>query len=136
VRRTPIRRTARKVNAQRYTGPSPTVKALVIERSGGRCERCGRYLGGPALFVTYSLHHRLPRGMGGSSSLLINSPANIALLCGSGTSGCHGEVEAQRTKSYASGWLVRRGDDPAQTPILLYDQRWYVLTASGKRVAS
>lgn len=57
--------------------------------------------------------------MGGSHDPLINSPANILLLCGSGTEGCHGWVESNRHESYESGLLVHRNDDPSELPVTL-----------------
>lgn len=38
-----------------------------------------------------SLHHVVPRSAGGS-----DVPENLAVLCGHGTVGCHGDVEARR----------------------------------------
>jgi hypothetical protein len=93
--------------------PQSTVTA-VHARSQGKCERCGT-----SDSLRWSLHHRKPRGMGGSRDPLINSPANILLLCGSGTEGCHGWVESNRNESYASGLLVHRNDDPAEFPVTL-----------------
>jgi hypothetical protein len=93
--------------------PAGTVEA-VHKRSQKRCERCGTDQA-----LRYSLHHRKPRGMGGSKDPAINSPANILLLCGSGTEGCHGWVESNRMEAYADGLLVYRIDDPAETPVTL-----------------
>lgn len=63
------------------------------------------------------MHHRLPRGMGGSNSKAgrarTERASNLVVLCGSGTTGCHGWVEANRHAAYLSGWLVHREDDPA-----------------------
>lgn len=55
--------------------------------------------------------------MGGSRDPFINSPANIVLLCGSGTEGCHGWVESNRQQSYDEGLLVHRNDDSSEIPI-------------------
>lgn len=57
--------------------------------------------------------------MGGSKDPMMSSPANLLLLCGSGTEGCHGWVESHRTEAYESGLLVHRVDDPAETPVTL-----------------
>jgi hypothetical protein len=48
-----------------------------------------------------------------------NSPANILLLCGSGTEGCHGWVESNRADAYAQGLLLHQGDDPCEMPVTL-----------------
>lgn len=66
-----------------------------------------------------SLHHRKPRGMGGTKDPGIHSPANIIVLCGSGTTGCHGWVEQHRAESYDLGLLVHRTDDPSAVPVRL-----------------
>ena len=93
--------------------PASTVNA-VKARSQGRCERCGK-----SESLRWSLHHRKPRGMGGSRDPMINSPANVILLCGSGTEGCHGWVESNRQECYESGLLVHRNDDPSEIPVTL-----------------
>lgn len=86
----------------------------VHQRSRQRCERCGT-----ANATRWSLHHRKPRGMGGTKDPMINSPANLLLLCGSGTEGCHGWIEWNRAAAYDAGLLVHRYDDPASMPVRL-----------------
>lgn len=46
----------------------------------------------------------------------VNSLANLALVCGSGTTGCHGYIESHREEAYERGWLVHSWDDPAEVP--------------------
>lgn len=100
---------------RRDTGPDAATTSLLWDRAGGRCERCGRDLvGQPA-----SRHHRQPRGMGGSTRGDVNALPNLLLLCGTGTTGCHGEVEANRAQSNTYGWLVPIGYQPAEVPVLL-----------------
>jgi len=51
-------------------------------------------------------------------------------LCGSGTSGCHWRTEQARDLSYACGWLLRKGTDPAATPALILTvlgSGWHVM---------
>lgn len=67
----------------------------------------------------YSVHHRRPRGMGGSRDPVAASPANLVLLCGTGTTGCHGRVERSRDWYRDVGLLVPQGTDPATVPIRL-----------------
>ena len=93
------------------------VRALVIERDGHACRRCGTSLpagrGG-------SVHHRIPRGMGGTRWEGIHSPALLVLLCGDGTTGCHGWIERHRAAALRLGWLLSRqlfGIDPADVPM-------------------
>lgn len=49
----------------------------------------------------------------------INLPANLLLLCGSGTTGCHGWIEAHRGDSLDLGWLVSRNSKtlPEDVPV-------------------
>ena len=78
---------------------------LVWDRDRGSCVRCGVALVG-ARGLSWSGHHRRPRGSGGSKLKWVDLPANIILLCGSGTTGCHGWCESHRVMARASGWLV------------------------------
>ncbi len=92
-----------------------SVRQTVYQRANYCCERCGIYAQGG------SVHHRRPRGMGGDKRAATSTAANALLLCGSGTTGCHGWVESNREEAYARGLLVRRHDDPAAVPVeLLY----------------
>lgn len=91
----------------------------IRERDAGLCARCGR----PCPPGAGSVHHRRPRGMGGSRDPLTNDPSNLVLLCGSGTTGCHGYLEAFRSESLETGWLLRQGADPRTSPVLV-GGRW------------
>jgi hypothetical protein len=51
------------------------------------CAICGREIDG----ITGSVHHLLKRSQGGD-----DVPENLVPLCGHGTSGCHGDIEARR----------------------------------------
>ncbi|WGL50661.1 hypothetical protein P5P86_11870 [Nocardioides sp. BP30] len=55
--------------------------------------------------------------MGGTSRPETNGAANLLLLCGSGTSGCHGRIESNRAEAYDQGWLVSQRDDPREVPV-------------------
>lgn len=113
ARRTAIRGAAgRRVR----TGPRRDVRELVVRRAAGCCERCGDPIGnGPA-----SVHHRLPRRMGGTRRAEVNCPSNLVLLCGTGTTGCHGWVERNRTAALAAGLLLPDGAAPAAEPVLIF----------------
>ena len=125
ARKTPL---ARSTKPLRYrsakTAVPPATRAVVWRRDGHACVRCGETQG------SLSLHHRLPRGAGGSTAPRTNGAANLILLCGSGTTGCHGWVESNRTESYDLGYLVRRGSEPAAVPVL-HRTRWVQLGADG-----
>lgn len=95
----------------------PDVRALVIDRDGHACRRCGHPLPGGR---GGSVHHRIPRGMGGTTWTGIHSPALLVLLCGDGTTGCHGWIESNRAAALRLGWLLTRhlfDIDPADVPL-------------------
>lgn len=91
-------------------GPSGVRVASVRYRDIGLCVRCGT----PDNLTT---HHRKPRGMGGTKDPAINDLANLLTLCGSGTTGCHGWVEANRAEAKRLGFLVSQWADPAVVPV-------------------
>ncbi|OOB90721.1 HNH endonuclease [Rathayibacter sp. VKM Ac-2630] len=93
----------------------PAVRALVIDRDSGRCRWCGRQVDRS----DYSLQHRRPRAAGGSGRPETNLAGNLAVVCGSGTTKCHGHMESHRTAALARGFLVRQyGPLPADVPLL------------------
>lgn len=106
------------------------MRAAVLSRSEGRCERCGKAPDWHA-----SVHHRQPRGMGGSRQAHLNRPGNLLLLCGSGTTGCHGWVESHRADAVASGYIVPRFAVPQTTPVLYRMSTWVILDDDGGRTA-
>lgn len=91
--------------------PSGRVCAMVDRRDGYRCVRCGRSL---ASFPG-SRHHRRMRSQ--SDRTHAHDVENLILLCGSGTTGCHGWVHAHPADAYALGLLVHSYEDPAETPV-------------------
>lgn len=110
----------------RKTGPTQAVRDLVYARDGMACTLCGS---------TYplTLQHRRARGMGGTLRPETNSPAALVVLCGSGTTGCHGLIEAQPDLARARGYRVGQYVDPADVPILWHGS-WRFLTAEGRAV--
>ena len=84
------------------TGPDLATRQAVIDRAGSKCERCGQ--------PGEQIHHRKPRGMGGTSDPAINAFPNLVFVCAD----CHREIESHRSDAYESGWLVRRWQDPAE----------------------
>lgn len=110
----------------RHTGPSRTTRETIHDRACGTtdmpaCERCGNR-------PYDQIHHRRPRGAGGSNREGTNHPSNLLALCAE----CHRRVEADRVEAMHSGWLVAQGADPAETPVL-YRGRWVVLTNHATR---
>lgn len=106
---------------------TPEVRDVVLLRSRGRCEvgvtdACrarGRRLDSPE---GTNQHHRHPGGMGGSKRAEIHAAEGLLQVCGQGnTSGCHGWIESNRTAAKERGWLVDRGQDPADVPVVLWN---------------
>jgi len=97
---------------------TPSTFDLVWDRDQGSCARCGAAVTG-ARGLSWSVHHRRPRGSGGSSLKLVDLPGNLILLCGSGTTSCHGRVESHRVAARASGFLVPLNGvrKPVEVPI-------------------
>jgi 5-methylcytosine-specific restriction protein A len=104
----------------RATGPNAATRQLVYERDGFSCCHCGD-ADGP-----FQVHHRRPRGLGGSRREDTNSPSNLLLVC----ERSHREIESKRDVSRAFGFLVRQGDDPATVPVRTVNG-WVLLNADG-----
>jgi hypothetical protein len=104
-------------------------RVLVITRANGMCEVCGE---APAS----NIHHRRPRGMGGTRRA-IHSPAWLLAVCGQGNaSGCHGRIESDRYAAQVAGWLLGPLEEPSTCPVrlaigwvVLDDEGGYSLTA-------
>lgn len=101
------------------TGFPVAVRKMILARAGNRCERC------TAWNVT-DIHHRRPRGAGGSKDPVANTAANGVALCRS----CHSWCESQRASALTRGWLVRQSQDPRRVPVF-YQGRWAFLTIDG-----
>lgn len=70
------------------------------------CEICGKP------FVN-NAHHRRGQGQGGRDVL-----SNLLMLCGSGTTGCHGLVTANPAMAYRNGWSIEGTTAiPGQVPV-------------------
>lgn len=85
---------------------------LALARDGVTCVRCGRSVEGRQA----SLHHRKLRGRK-VPPREYDLAENLVLLCGSGTSGCHGWAHHNRREAARTGWVVWSWDDPAAIPI-------------------
>lgn len=81
------------------------IRTLLREREDNYCAKCG-------MTFANNAHHRKTRSQGGQDVL-----SNLLLLCGSGTTGCHGWITEHPFDSYLNGWSVRRADDPAKVPL-------------------
>lgn len=111
-------------------GFSREVREQIVGRDGGRCVRCGM----PVPAGEGSIHHRRPRGMGGTRRRGAGLASNGLLLCGSGTTGCHGWVESHREEARRLGMLVPLSGDPVMSPVRYWDGEWYMLGDRGLRL--
>ena len=108
---------------RRNTGPGVKTRLIVLNRDRWACARCGRPAG-PAT-GTYSIQHRKARGVGGGNSL-----CNLLLLCGSATTGCHGEVEArQDPHDQLAGYRLESWQDPAAEGVMYFSESGSGFTA-------
>jgi hypothetical protein len=104
--------------------------AAVVLRAGYTCEVCGRH---PAS----NLHHRVIKGMGGTSAEWTDEPWNLLAVCGTGTTGCHHWIHSNRNKAEEYGWIVSRwGGHPGAVPAFVKNslghRRWVLLTRDGQ----
>lgn len=105
----------------RNTGPSRKVRELVLARDGHACVCCGRSVIGQP----YSLQHRKRRSQGGG-----NSPSNLVVVLGTGTTGCHERIDSRRDPhDEAAGYTVRSWQDPAMIPVMIASEYGSGITA-------
>lgn len=97
------------------------LRNAIQDRDDGCCVRCGHY----CLHEPHSVHHRQVKGMGGRKAA--DTPSNLILLCGSGSTGCHGYAHARPATSYRFGYLVRSTACPSSAPIWVAGREWVLL---------
>ncbi|HEU4540391.1 MAG TPA: hypothetical protein VFR23_04630 [Jiangellaceae bacterium] len=116
---------------QKFTGPTPAVRDLVLQRDSWRCVCCGLPLNGERGWG-WSIHHR--RGRDGRPDA--HQPQNLISVCGGdNTSGCHGLIHGRRSESEPAGWWLSRvaGVNPLTVPVLVdHGSRFVYLTADGE----
>jgi hypothetical protein len=113
VRRTPLRRTALRRSAPRPTVPVD-VRAALGERSGGVCEIGIRWKN-VCVGAASAVHHRIPRGMGGShgaARVRADRLSSVVATCDP----CHAWVHANPEKAELNGWILPRGSDSSAEP--------------------
>jgi hypothetical protein len=129
-RRVPLKAVPRARKPRKDTGAPQAVRDMVFDRDRW-CVRCGKALvkrrGG------YSIHHLTLRSHG-----VDNSVEAQILLCGSGTTGCHGWVHAHPAAARAAGWIrlgTANGDSAVQPVMVALPSGygWFLLTPDGKR---
>ncbi len=61
--------------------------------------------------IASSVHHRRKRDLAGADAV-----ANLVLLCGTGTTGCHGMCHSSRHsyQMWQDGWVCRDYENPAE----------------------
>ena len=97
-------------------------KTQIRERSKGRCEICGFPISSGG-----QIHHRRPRGKGGTTSAETASAANGIRL----HPACHERIEMNRAWARERGYLVPFGTNPETVPVRL-PGGWFLLGASGE----
>lgn len=113
-----VRSKPRRREAPRWTR-ADWVKAntLLMERSGGVCERCRKPDCGP-----FERHHRKRRRDGGDRL------ANLLLL----GRPCHVWVTEHPREAREAGWIVPVWGDPLVVPVLV-GSRWWLLDDAGNK---
>lgn len=125
-----------RASSKRPIGFPPRVRAAILDRSSGWCELCGTE-------PVAQVHHRRPRGLGGTSDPTVNRAANGLAVCApchdviEGRSVVHprlGRVRGSRAESERKGWLISRlsPDAPDEVPVWTADG-WVQLSDSGAK---
>jgi len=96
-------------------------RQVIRERAKGRCELCGTPVGMDA-----QIHHRKPRGMGGTKDSASRLACNGLFV----HFRCHEKIERNREVALANGWLVRQSGDSQDQPVRLH-YGWVLLNADG-----
>lgn len=112
----------------RSTNPKGRDRKLVIERDRMTCQLCGA----PGT----NIHHRMGRGMGGSRGSWVNAPGGLIVLCGSGTTGCHGWVTEHPAEAAECGWVVHRNRGARPTDVQVWlplEDAWFYFEDNGAR---
>lgn len=100
------------------------VREQLHKRAGSRCEICGRpYCNGRRVD---NAHHRRNQSQGGPDVL-----SNLLLLCGSGTSGCHGDVTLHPAWAVKNGYTVHGTETPPGKVRARLRGRWVLLGDDG-----
>lgn len=108
---------------RRDTGFSPATRELIHARSGGLCEIRWCCDGDRAT----QIHHRRPRGMGGSRRASTNLASNGIDAC----TACHAFAESNRALALECGWLIPQAEDCPETVPVLINRRRSLLEDDG-----
>jgi hypothetical protein len=80
------------------------------------CRRCGRVIGNTRDhngLTAGSKHHRKKRRNADADRV-----ENIVILCGTGTTFCHGWCHAEPKQAHDDGWVCWSWENPAERPCL------------------
>jgi 5-methylcytosine-specific restriction protein A len=92
-------------------------RELVLARDAFGCVSCGRHVGG---MTDYSVHHRIPRGMGGSTDERLNRPSNLILSVRQRHHRLSRLVESRRNDARTWGYLLYRLSEPSAVAVYTY----------------
>lgn len=104
-------------------------RPILWERCEGRCEITGVTLD----YETFDMHHRRPKGSGGTSRENRDAIENLLALDPIIHNGAPHSVHQDPLWSRPRGYLVRKHiEDPGQLPVRLLDRYWVLLGADGE----
>lgn len=78
------------------------------------------------MFEHPQIHHRKPRGMGGTKNPESRSASNGLYVHFK----CHEKIERNRADAYETGFLVHQYEDPKEVPVRRIDD-WVLLDDDG-----
>lgn len=119
------------------------VRKAFFDREREKCFRCNMplrwELRGSVYAGGWSAHHRKARGRTGSKDPMRGGIANCLILCGTGTTGCHGWVEKHRDVALEQGLLIPLNattDEyrPERVRVRRLTGGWWLLTENGRAV--
>lgn len=114
------------------TDPDKATKDLILVRDDWHCACCGRPLFDEG--SEYCRQHRVARKMGGSRRPVINSPANLVLLCGLPTTAgsCNYRAEGRvDLEMHLNGFWLHDDQDPCTVPVKHFSRGWVLLDMAG-----
>lgn len=94
---------------------------LIDDREQQKCARCG-----VIIWAGASRHHRKFRSRRGGDEV-----SNGLLMCGSGTTGCHGWAHMNPIAARELGFAVLSHEDPTQVPVKHAIHGWVYLDDLG-----
>lgn len=105
------------------SNPTPEVIEIVVRRDRRRCVVCGNRVRDGERGVSWAVHHRRPRGKGGSRLPDTHRPQNLVVVCGrDNTTACHGRIHRNEgNEARVNGWLISNNAeqrDPLLVPLL------------------